>query len=168
MKISERPIVNLPVTRSEVVCEVFAALMTCSLIGIVVFYYTHLPENVVVHFDISGAADGTAPKIAYLIFSGMAIVIYALLTLLATAPQNFFYMKAVTADNAADQYLLARKFIGVMKLEIEGLMFFFLWNAMQVSMDSKYTFDATNVITLLVLLPLTVGMYMLRSARQQP
>ena len=111
-------------SKVEWALEVMTFLVIFITVGVVVFYWFSLPEQITVHFDLAGKSDGQGPKSTLLFLIAIAIFDYVLMTVIARFPQTFNYLHPITEKNAASQYLLARKFLSVMKLEVTGILFF--------------------------------------------
>jgi uncharacterized membrane protein len=142
-------------------------LMTLSMVvitvAVVALYWSSLPEQITVHFDLAGKPDRQGEKTTLLFLSGLSVVDYLLMTILARFPHAFNYLRPITEKNAASQYLLARKFLAVMKLETTGIMFFAIWSCIQVSIGAANAIDPSTLITLLIVLIISVAIYMFQA-----
>jgi protein-S-isoprenylcysteine O-methyltransferase Ste14 len=63
-----------------------------------------LPENIPLHFNLTGEADGFGSKQSILIIPIATLVMYLALTILERFPHKFNYMLEITAENAERQY----------------------------------------------------------------
>jgi len=165
---SERPKLELPVSQAEIICHIFSVIMLGATFWIVWLYYHQLPDKIVTHFDLSGKADNFGPKPTLLLILVLDVVSYAVLTILSRFPHTFNYLRPITEANAPRQYHLARKFLGIISLEVTGLMFFVIWSIIQVTLDQTQRVDASSILTLTVLLFISAGFYMYRSKRADP
>jgi uncharacterized membrane protein len=168
MTVSERPKIDLPLSKAEIICHIFSLIMLAATFWLVWFFYPQLPDKIVIHFDLSGKANGFGPKTILLLLLILDVVSYAVLTILSRFPHTFNYLRPITEANAPRQYQLARKFLGIISLELTGLMFFVIWSIIQVTGDSSQRIDIVNIITLTVLLSISCGIYMYRSTRSDP
>ena len=170
MTISEKPKLDLPVSKSEIICHVFSVIMLSATFWLVWFFYPQLPNKIVVHFDLSGKADNFGPKSVLLLLLILDVVSYSVLTIISRFPHTFNYLRPVTVENAARQYHLARKFLAILGLEMIGLMFFVIWSIVQVSSDSTARLDVVNILTLTIVLLISCAMYTFLASRpdQQP
>ncbi|HEY9731344.1 MAG TPA: DUF1648 domain-containing protein [Drouetiella sp.] len=137
----------------------------CATISVVYCYWSVLPEQVVVHFDIFGAPDHYGPKSTLLMLCGMSVFNFLLMSILSYFPHTFNYLRPITESNAAHQYLLARKFIFVMNLEVTGIMFFAIWSCIQVTIGAAKSLDMVSMLTLLVAILISSAVYTFRASR---
>jgi len=164
---ADRPRLNLPFSKVEWVLQIMTLTVIFATVGVVYYYWVTLPEQITIHFNIFGAPDRQGPKSTLIFLCAISIVNWLMMTVLARFPHTFNYLKPITEKNAASQYLLARKFILVMNLEVTGLMFFAIWSCIQVSIDAAQSIDLSSLISLLVALLVSVAIYMFRANRTQ-
>jgi uncharacterized membrane protein len=160
-----RPVLKLPMTKVEWALELMTLSMVVITVAVVAFYWSSLPEQITVHFDITGKPDRQGGKTTLLFLSGITVVDYLLMTILARFLHAFNYLRPITEKNAASQYLLARKFLAVMKLETTGIMFFAISSCIQVSIGATKAIDPSTLITLLVVLFISVAIYMFQARK---
>jgi uncharacterized membrane protein len=163
---SDRPKVDLPISKAEIVSHVFSIIMMAATFWLVWTYYPSLPNRIVTHFDLGGKVDGFGDKSCLLYLLTGEVVSYAMLTLIAQFPHTFNYVVPITEANAARQYHLAKKFLSILALELTGIMFFAIWSIIQSTQDQTAKMDVSNMITLVVLIFISCGFYMYRSTRK--
>ncbi len=161
----KRPVLKLPMSKVEWALEVMTLLVICFTVGVVAFYWSSLPEQITVHFDLVGKPDREGPKSTLLFLTAIALFDYVLMTVIARFPQTFNYLRPITEKNAGSQYLLARKFLSVMKLEVTGILFFAIWSCIQVSVGAADSIDASSLITLAIVMVVSIVIYMVRSSK---
>ena len=86
-------------------------------VGLVIQAMGDLPDRIAIHFNLKGEADGWGSKHVLWIIPGIAILIWALLSILERYPHTFNYPIAVTADNSARLYSTARLTLAMVKVE---------------------------------------------------
>lgn len=164
---ADRPRLNLPISKTEWALLLMTLVVIGGTVGVVYYYWSSLPEQVTIHFDIYGTPDRQGPKSTLLFLCATSVLNCLLMLVLARFPHTFNYLKPITEKNAASQYLLARKFIFVMNLEVTGIMFFAIWSCIQVSVGAAQSIDLSSLISLLVALIISVAIYMFRASRAQ-
>lgn len=162
---AKRPALKLPMTKVEWAFEVMTLLAVCLTVGVVAYYWSSFPEQITVHFDLSGKPDGQGPKATLLFLAGITIFDYLLMTVIARFPQTFNYLRPITEKNAASQYLLARKFLSAMKFQVTGILFFAIWSCIQVSIGAADSIDGNNLVILVLVMLLSIGIYMVRASK---
>jgi hypothetical protein len=83
-----------------------------------------LPENIPLHFNLTGEADGFGSKQSILIIPIATLVMYLALTILERFPHKFNYMLEITAENAERQYRNMHYMMKILKVYI---VFLFLY-----------------------------------------
>lgn len=164
---ADRPRLNLPMTPAEWALQAVTLLLVCATVAIVYYYWPNLPERIAVHFDIFGRPDGYGHKNTLLFLCGVNVFNFLLMSFLSRFPHTFNYVRPITEKNAASQYLLARKFIFVMNLEVTGIMFFAIWSCIQVAVGAAQTLDSGSMMTLLAAVFISTAIYMFRASRAQ-
>ena len=147
----------------EWLLEILSFCLLLCLIAIVVLYWSQLPQSVPIHFSFDGHPDNHAPKIAVIYITAFSIILYATLTIVSKLPHTLNYLWPITQANASSQYLVARQFLTVVKLEATLLLFFCEWSCIQGAIDKNAAMDTGNVITLLLLMIMTMGIYVWRA-----
>jgi len=164
---ANRPRLHLPMSLTEWALQAVTFSLVGGTAAIVAYYWPTLPERVVVHFDILGRPDGYGSKNTLLFLCGVNVFNFLLMSVLSRFPHTFNYLRPITEKNAASQYLLARKFIYVMNLEVTGIMFFAIWSCIQVSIGAAQTLDSGSMMTLLAAVFISTAIYMFRTSRAQ-
>src|SRR5581483_8334450 len=92
-----------------------------------VLFWAKLPDVVPSHFDAQGIANGFSPRGIVWALALFAAGSYAAMTVMARFPHTFNYIWPISEKNAAKQYVLARKFLAVMKMQVSLLLLFVVW-----------------------------------------
>ena len=99
-----------------------AALVFLLWISYDAVYGPHrLSERVPTHFDLAGHADGWGSPAMLLLFPGIALFLYLLMTVASRYPAAFNYPVRVTPKNQARLERLALGMIVWLKAEVVGL-----------------------------------------------
>jgi hypothetical protein len=158
--VQPRPRLDLPITKLEICMEVLTippVLMNFVLLAV---FWNALPHVVATHFDAAGNANGFSPRETLWWIAGFGMFIYLSMSIVSRFPHTLNYVWAITEANAKKQYLLARKFLAILKLESVVLIFFGLWNCIQVSIGAAKVADSTDLFTLLGMILFTCAVYM--------
>ncbi|HEY9715170.1 MAG TPA: DUF1648 domain-containing protein [Chroococcales cyanobacterium] len=158
-----RPLLTIPVSKMEWLIEVFTVVLLLITLAIVVTFWNKLPASIPIHFGADGKSNNFAPQTIIGYLTGFNTALYGLLTFSSFFPHTFNYIWKITEENAARQYLLARQFLRVTKLEVTVLTFFATWTCIQIAIDPSRNVDSGDLITLVWVLVLTVLLYLWRS-----
>ncbi|NUO02328.1 MAG: DUF1648 domain-containing protein [Saprospiraceae bacterium] len=114
----KKPDINLEKSSLERVCEVLSLGGLAFFVILIGVTWGKLPATIPIHFDLAGKADGWGSKATILILPGIALFIYATMTLAGRSPKNINYPVRITPENAERQYRLARHLLAVMKAAV--------------------------------------------------
>ncbi len=101
-------------------------------IGVVWFFWGHLPAQVPKHYGITGAPDDYGGKSTIIALPAVTILLYGLLTALSFFPRAFNYPVAVTDENRERLQATAVSLLGWIKVEITLLFLYIAWTDIQV------------------------------------
>lgn len=160
-----RPKLKLPLTSLEIALEALTLIPLVMNFALLAFYWNTLPKVVATHFDLAGKANGWSAKETLLWIALFALGNYAAMTIISRFPHTFNYVWPITNENAQQQYLLARKFLNILKLEATVLIFFALWNCIQVSVGASAVADSTDLFGLLIMILISCLLYMFAAYR---
>ncbi len=113
-----RPRIKLPFEPLDKILEALTFGALLFLWGYTLQNYASLADTVPVHFNAAGQADDYGSKTNIWILPVIATVLVAGLTVLNFFPHIFNYPVTITAANAKRQYLLATRFMRIMKLAL--------------------------------------------------
>lgn len=132
---SERPKIQLQLQSFDYVLEVIAGLGVMALMGLAVFYYNQLPEQIPRHYDFAGRPDALGGKMILWLLPTLGLIIYGLLTFMNRIPHLFNYPMKITAENAATQYFMATRLIRVLKAFIMLLFAYLVWRTIGIAQN---------------------------------
>lgn len=107
----ERPRVELPLSTLDRVLQAAALLGAFVLAAALIAIPTTMPERVPLHFGASGQPDRWGSPMELMFLPAIGIVMWVSLELLARVPHIYNYPVAITTENAARQYTLARRLV---------------------------------------------------------
>lgn len=162
---TRRPRLRLPLTKYEMVLEVLTVPLVLLNFALVFFSWSEIPSTISTHFDFQGLPTGQAGKEVLYFLCSVNLFIYAGITAMCFFPHNFNYLQTITPENARGQYLLARKFLSLLKLEISAVMLFYITTLLQAATDSTKPVNISDFYTLLAMLLITVTVYFVISLR---
>lgn len=128
-----KPKFDLPHTRLEMNCEIVAIAAIVLGISYLLAVWSTLPQKIPSHFNLAGEADSWSNKESILLPVGIEIFVYVIMSLLSRYSQLYSYPWAITEENAERQFLLARRFLTVLKTEIVLLFTFLGWQTIVVA-----------------------------------
>jgi uncharacterized membrane protein len=134
MKRTERPVLDITYSPQDVALEAAALGSLLLNTGMVALFWSGLPARVPTHFDWSGRADAWGNKSTLLILPGVSLVLYLMLTIVNRYPHTFNYPWPITAQNAAEQYRLARSLLAWLKVEVIILFTLLEWVTIQTAL----------------------------------
>ncbi|MEI6435586.1 MAG: DUF1648 domain-containing protein [Bacteroidota bacterium] len=120
----DRPKIRPELTPVDWLIECMAIVAILSFIGYSIYWFPRVPQIIPTHFNANGEVNGYGNKISILILPGIAMLIYALFTVIARFPYNFNFAGKITPENAPRQYRLATRFIRILKTVIIIIFFY--------------------------------------------
>jgi hypothetical protein len=143
---SRRPRLDVERTFSDYVGEAAAAVGVLFGIGILIFIWGEIPEQVPRHFGVTGeptAWDGRWSAAAPIV---IAITMYIGLTTLNRIPHHFNFPWPIAEHNAAIQYRLAKSMLTWLKAVIVWMFVAIVWGQLRVALG-----DAEGLHPLLIM-----------------
>jgi uncharacterized membrane protein len=159
VKPNERPVIDLPYTSQEWALEVISVGGIALTIGMLSLVWFNLPALVPTHFGPSGHADAWGDKRSILILPTMSVILYLMLTVTSRYPHKFNYPWPITAQNAREQYRLARLLLAWLKAEVIILFTFLAWATIRVALGQAEGLGVIFLPVVLVVMFGTVGIY---------
>lgn len=119
----QRPVDNTPITTSERVLDIVALIVPLAGLALALVRYPELPEQIPVHFNGKGVADGYGSRWTIFMIPAISLVMSVGLMILARYPNQFNYLTAITPDNASFEYKKARIMVRLLNAECAFLLF---------------------------------------------
>ena len=130
---SERPRIQIPLQSLDYLFEILAALGLLTLLGLSVFYYGQLPEQIPSHFGPNGLPDSYSSKTSLWLLPILGSAIFGLMTYINRRPDWFNFPVKITPQNALVQYTMATRLIRVLKASVTILFAYLVWGIISVS-----------------------------------
>jgi uncharacterized membrane protein len=159
------PIPRPALTTIDWVLELLAACGVLLLLATTMYYLPRLPPEVPSHFGFDGVPDAVGGRWNYLALPGMALCVYAVLTLMAQRPQWLNYPHPVTAANATDAYRWMRVFLALLKNEIVWMLGVISAQMARIALGQADRLGG-GIVPFLVVVIGTVGAYAVISKRR--
>jgi uncharacterized membrane protein len=129
--------VTLTFTKADRVLEYAGYVLWLLFWGMVVWMYPMLPDEIPIHFNGVGEADGFGSKDSIFLTPIIATFLVLLLSVLERNPENFNYAVEITEDNAPRQYLLGVRMMRWMKVLLLILYITIEYFTMQTSLGHQ-------------------------------
>ena len=113
-----RPEIKIELTPADQVLEILSWLALLFLWGLVIYFYSSLPQIIPIHFNASGRANGFGSKGTLFLLPIIGAFLFVGLTALNKVPHIFNYPTAITPENALKQYTNATRVLRCVKLII--------------------------------------------------
>lgn len=113
-----RPKLIIEITTADQILEILSWLVLLFLWGLVIYFYSNLPQIIPIHFNASGRANGFGSKGTLFLLPVIGTALFIGLTALNKVPHIFNYPTAITSENALKQYTNATRVLRFVKLII--------------------------------------------------
>jgi len=168
MNVEKRqPKLIVPVTGLE---KTLSAVTLIAMIWFIVYVcvqWTDMPDRIPIHFNGKGQVDGWGSKWTLIILPIVSLLLYSGLTVLSKFPHVYNYPLPITEQNAAAQYLLARKLLGWINLEVVALFGYITWISVKVGKGYGDGLGLWSLPIILVVLFGTLAIYFVRAFRMK-
>ena len=128
-------------------------------IAIVIRGSATLPDQVPVHFGITGQPDKWESKNEIWVLPALSVLFYVGLTVLSRYAPKFNYLWEITPSNAQRQYQLARLVVTALKAETIALLAVISWQLMRVALNQASDLGIL-IPAILVISSLTIATYL--------
>lgn len=152
---SQRPIIKPALSDFDRLLEKISLLALVFLLAYSIISFAYLPDTIPIHFNTHLKVDGYGSKYFIFLLPGLAVILYAGLTLLNKYPHLFNYPVKITDTNAEGQYTLATKLIRLLKAIIIFLILYFTIQIVEAARDRNFSLNFWDIplIILLIILP---------------
>ncbi|HEY7356977.1 MAG TPA: DUF1648 domain-containing protein [Ktedonobacterales bacterium] len=155
-----RPRLRIPRSPLEKILEVLCVLGLAFIIATLALSWSRIPATIPTHFNAAGQPDSYGGKGTLFVSPVIACVLYGLLTLLSFFPQVFNFPWAITAQNAWEQYRLARAMLAWLKVELIAIVAYINWLLLQTSLGQASGLGFWFLPVALVAVFATIGVYL--------
>lgn len=151
-----KPEYKVPKTLLDYILELGAFAILLGVVLYLITYYNSLPEQVPIHFNMAGEADGFGSKKSVIGLLFLHAFLITILYLLSKTPHIFNYPKSLTQENYKQHYILATRMLRMLNL---GISLIFAGIFIQIIAYSlNWNFGGNMRIGLLCLLGMGIPM----------
>lgn len=136
-----KPIVSIKRQTADKIIDALSYAALITLFAITLAFYSDLPEEIPYHYGFSGTPDAFCGKNSIWILSGVGALIIIGISLLSRIPSMFNYPVIITRQNAAKQYSLAIRVMGLLKLLIGWFFCVINYQTIQISLGNSNTLE---------------------------
>lgn len=122
-----RPKLDLPLSRTEVLLDRLVIVGLILLVLIPLFNYGDLPDEIPIHFNAQGEADGWGNKSTILVIPVLGVLLSLVLFFLLKRPHLYNFPKEITPENVEVQYRNARLLLRVVNVFDTFLFLAIMW-----------------------------------------
>ncbi len=115
---SKNPKIDFEPPFRDKLLDLVGWILLAAFWGLVFLNYSSLPEEIVIHYNGAGEADGWGPKWSILTLPAVATVLAVGLTVICRFPHGYNYPVEITMENAEAQYRNAVLFMRILKLSV--------------------------------------------------
>jgi len=113
---TSRPRHKIPPDKIDLFVELITLVLLLITFSLPILYYSKLPDEIPIHFNLKGIADGFADKHFIFLLPLLTAGQFLLLKYLNKNPHKYNYPRPITEENAIDQYTAATKMIRMLNL----------------------------------------------------
>jgi uncharacterized membrane protein len=164
---NDRPQINLSLSSFDKWIEVLGWLALLAIWILSIYQYFFLPDEIPIHFNLSGEPDNYGSKGFILSLPVIASLLFLGLTALNNYPHLFNYPSEITQENAEVQYRLATRLIRILKFSI---VLIFLLLVVKVSLITNSDFVLLGPFLMPVILGLVfipIGRYLYQLSKEK-
>lgn len=162
-----RPLHRIDMQPFDWILEGLTIVALVSFFGILLYQYRLLPDTIPTHFNSSGKPDDYGRKDAIWVLPVIALVTYAILTMVSRFPQSFNFPVNITHANAKKQYTMAIRLIRILKLIVVLIFFYIGIGTVSVARNQDQTIGLWFLPVVLGLTLLPIGIYFFLSQRSR-
>lgn len=119
-----KPKLHIPKTKSEWAFDVIGFLALATMLAVLVFNWSVLPDQVPAHFGANGEVDRWGSKWELLILPALTIGMHFFMLVLEKFPQTHNYPERFNEQNAAAFYTNSRQTLNYMRNVINVLFIY--------------------------------------------
>lgn len=117
--------------------DILNGLILAFLFVKAILWYTKLPDQIPIHFDMTFTPDAWGTKKIIFLLPTVALVLFVIFYLITLAPENTNFIVPITPENQEQQFWLSELTSKVLLLDIL-LLFYVLMKMMIVEHRKKY------------------------------
>ena len=136
---NERPAIQIKRNSIDFILEYVAIITLLFLWAFTTYHYKRLPDNIPIHFDLSGKADDFGTKNSLWLLPIVVTIVILTLRILSRYPHKFNYLVKITNENAEKQYKSSVRLLQFLQVSL-AVLFMYI-NAKQIK--GAYQFKST-------------------------
>ncbi len=148
----DRPIIQIDPDHTDLLLELITLVCLLASALLPVLYYGRLPDEIPIHFNGTGEANGYGSKQLIFLLPVITAAQYLLLRYLNKRPEKFNYPTKITMDNALHQYTTATKMIRMLNLFCTALFTYLTIHIIRSALNEAGGLGAFFVPGVLVIL----------------
>lgn len=154
--ITARPKLHIAKTKSEWVFDVIGYLALATMLAVLVFNWSVIPEQVPAHFGANGEVDRWGSKWELFILPGIAIALHFFMLVMEKFPETHNYPERFNEHNAAAFYTNSRQALNYMRNIINVLFSYSMYVMVAIALGHESTLG-WPFFTILALLFVVLG-----------
>ncbi|MFC5402555.1 DUF1648 domain-containing protein [Cohnella soli] len=161
---SPRPKIEIARSALEKALQLAGWLVLIAMIVFISVKWGGLPQRMPTHFNLRGEPDGWGSRWTLWILPAISALLFIGLNQLSRVPHVFNYPVAITEQNAAFQYTVARQLLAWINFEITVMFAYISWTIVNAA-KSGGVGGAWDILIIVGVLFVTIGIYLTRAIR---
>jgi uncharacterized membrane protein len=162
----QRPKLNIPWTQTDRLVHAAGVVGLALLIGLPIFAWSGLPDEIPIHFGISGDPDSWGSREAIWLLPAVGLVMWAAMAVLTRFPHAYNYPWVITRENAEDLYRLSRSMVIWLNAGITLLFAYIQWGTLRAATGDVDGLGALIVPVAIIGIFGTIGYFMWASSKK--
>ncbi len=162
-----KPIVSIKHQTADRIIDALSYAALITLFAISLAFYFDLPEEIPYHYGFSGTPDAFSGKNSIWILPGVGALIIIGISLLSKIPSVFNYPVKITAQNAAKQYSMAIRFLGLLKLLIGWFFCVLNYQSIQIALGHLNKLESVFVVSFLSAMVVLLIAYFIKAYKEK-
>jgi len=162
-----KPVLKLEMDPADWILEILAIVGLLCFLGFMIYQYANLPDTIPTHFNSEGKPDSYGSKKDMWLFPAVALVLYAILTLISRIPEKLNYFVKITQSNARIQYLLVIRLIRYLKLTMVLILFYIGYKSVMISLHHSNTIGTWFLPVYISVILIPIIIYIILSLRNR-
>jgi len=131
--LQDRPRIRPDKEPVDLLLEVAGLIAVVAMVVLTAMKFHDLPQKIPTHFNGSGLPDGYSVKGMIWLFPGIAVVLFAGLSILNHFPYTFNYPFNITPENAERLYRHATRSMRLLNFLLVILFFYLTWQSVAIA-----------------------------------
>jgi len=163
---SKRPIHYIEPDKVDLLLELITLICLFISTALPLLYYAKLPDEIPIHFNLKGLADGFADKYFIFLLPLLTLCQYVLLKYLNRRPHKYHYPTVITEENAVSQYTAATKMIRMLNLFCTALFTYLTLHIIRSSKHDSVSLGPYLIPIMMVLLAALIGYFYFKAKKK--